>query len=159
MVLYWAIELSMEEVMKNPQIKDFIESHKDLKPLEKIHSTLLFVGRKKKAKPADIETILNELEIKEDPEVPYINSDQRDCVLEIKQFGYSSNAMALDVYSIQFTDDSSDCPSNAVRQHVTMALANGTKAVDSVKTLLGEGTIEVLETPLVLYGKVKGYNY
>ena len=159
MVLYWAIELSLEEVMKNSQIKDFIESHKELKPLEKIHSTLLFVGRKKKSKPAEIDSILGELEIKEDPEEPYIKSNHRDCILTVKQFGHSSNAMALDIESIIFSDDSTECPSNAVRQHVTMALSNGTKAVDSVKTLLGEGTIEVLNTPLVLYGKVKGYNY
>ena len=167
-VIYWAIELSLEEVMKNTQIKDFIESHKELIPLEKIHSTLLFVGRKKKVKvDADIsssvdkiESVMAELKIQEkpeDPEEPYIKSNHRECVLIVKQFGHSANALALDVDSIQFTDDSSKCPSNAVRQHVTMALANGTKAMDSVKTLIGEGTIEVLDTPLILYGKVKGY--
>jgi len=159
MVMYWAIELSLEEVIKNQQIKNFMASHPELVPLEKIHSTLLFVGRKKKVTNDNIENIMEELKIKEDPEEQYIKSERRECVLTVKQFGYSVNAMALDVDSIIFNDDSSKCPSNAIRQHVTMALANKTKAVDSVKTLLGEGTIEVLDVPLKLYGKVKGYNY
>jgi hypothetical protein len=159
MVLYWAIKLSMEDVMKNSQIKDFITTHNELTPLDKIHSTLLFVGRKKKVKQEEIESIMDGLKIKEDPEEPYIKSNQKDCILIVKQFGYSSNAMALDVDSIAFTDDNSKCPSNAMKQHVTLALSNGTNAVDSVKTLLGEGTIVILETPLKLYGKVKGYNY
>jgi len=157
MGLYWAIELSPEEVMDNQQIEKFITSHPELKPLEKIHSTLLFVGRKKQVKPIEIEYLMDKLNIKEDPQEPYIKNKHRECILTINQFGYSSNAMALDVDSIIFSDDSTKCPSNAVRQHVTMALANGIKAVDSVKTLLGEGTIEVLETPLVLYGKVTAY--
>lgn len=159
MVLYWAIELSVEDVMKNLQIKDFITTHNELNPLDKIHSTLLFVGRKKKVKQEEIESVMEQLKIKEDPEDQYIKFNKRDCILTIKQFGYSSNAMALDVDSITFIDDNSKCPSNAIKQHVTMALSNGTKAVDSVKTLLGEGTIEILNTPLKLYGKVKGYNY
>ncbi len=156
MVLYWAIELSLDEVMQNQQIKDFIISHNNLIPLEKIHSTLLFVGRKKKSK--ELETDLVNLSLN-DAEEPYIKNNQRDCVLTIKQFGFSSKAMALDVESIVFKDDSTECPTNAIRQHVTMALSKDTKAVDSVKTLLGEGTIEILNEPLKLYGKVRGYNY
>ncbi len=156
MVLYWAIELSLDEVMQNSQLKQFVDSHKDLIPLEKIHSTLLFVGRKKKSK--ELETDLINLSLN-DAEEPYIKNDQRECVLTVKQFGHSSNALALDVESIIFKDDSTECPSNAIKQHVTLALSKDTKAVDSVKTLQGEGEIEILNEPLKLYGKVRGYNY
>lgn len=158
MVLYWAVELSLDEVMQNTQLREFIESHKDLIPLEKIHSTLLFVGRKKKTKVTDIETDLVTLSLN-DAEEPYIKNNQRYCVLTVKQFGYSSKALALDVESIVFNDDLSECPTNAVRQHVTIALSKDTKAVDSVKTLLGEGTIKILNEPFKLYGKIRGYNY
>lgn len=151
MVLYWAIDIDVKKVMENEQIKNFIGNHKELIPLEKIHSTLLFVGRKKK----NCENSIN----LENPEDIYIKNNDREVIMTVKQFGYSPNAFALDVESIMFVDDKNNCPSNAIRQHVTMALSNGTKAVDSVKTLLGEGTIEMLETPLVLYGKIKGYNY
>jgi hypothetical protein len=167
MFLYWAIELSREEVMKNKQISDFLANHPELIPLDKIHSTLLFVGRTKKPKNeknlSDLMSeklkITDDSDIPNNPEEPYIKINNLDCVLTINQFGFSENALALDVESILFQHDNSKCPSNAIKQHVTLALAKGVKAVDSVKTLLGEGTIEKLDVPLILYGKVKGYKY
>lgn len=139
LTMYWGIELE-NDVFNDFQIKSFLDEHPDLIKLEKIHSTLLFVGKK----------------INKDEEVisPFAG---KVCELVIDAYGYSDDALALRVKSIM--TDNEVVPSFAIQQHVTMALKKGIFAKDSVKTLLGEGTIETLAEPIILTGKVKRYMF
>lgn len=161
-VLYWAVDLDTNDVMSHPIIKEFLKSHPHLKPLQKIHSTLLFVG---KGSSAPVTTPVDELakklagvSISENPEDKYVKLDGKSCTLTVSGYGHSDKAIALNVTNITLCDGDR-CPSNAVRQHVTVALAQGTKAMDSVKTLLGEGTVEKFEEPLILKGTIKGFYF
>jgi hypothetical protein len=164
-VVYWAVALDLKKILENNDIKKFLDEHQDLIMLKEVHSTLLFVGRKKKTANTtnttnltDLVADLGNLQVSNTQE-PYMKLDGKECQLVVKQFGYSANAMALEVKEIKMCEDDTSCPTNAVKQHVTMALSNGTKAVDSVKTLLGEGTIHTLTTPLLLTGTIKGFFY
>ena len=144
-VLYWGVDLNLTDVMEHSEIKSFLAKHPTLVPLKKIHSTLLFVGKT----PLDPETSQ-----KETPET-YKMIDGQNCITTVTGFGYNDQAMALDVVSIKFKETSEDLPSNAVHQHITVALAPKAKAVDSVKTF-NENVVKLSE-PLVLSGRVKGF--
>lgn len=139
LTMYWGVELG-NDVFDNPQIKSFLDEHPDLIKLEKIHSTLLFVGKK----------------INKDEEVisPFSG---KECEILIDAYGYSDDALTLRVKSI--TADNQTVPTFAIQQHITMALKKGIFAKDSVKTLLGEGTVEIFTEPIILTGKVKRYMF
>ena len=140
---YWGVSLNLSIVTENAELQSFLKSHDNLILLEKIHSTLLFVGKKEN-----------------DNERVFIPLEGKLCQLEIIGFGSSESAIALDVKSITYKNDaneSTDVPSFATKQHVTIALSKGTKAVESVKTLLGEGTYTKFDKPIIVTGTVKRY--
>lgn len=158
-VLYWGIDLELSDILINQEIKTFLDNHPELIQLKKVHSTLFFVGRKKVEKTEkDVSDILENMSLL-DPEEPYKKLNGKECELIINAFGYSDDAIALNVQTIKIKDDDSDCPTNAKRQHITIALKTGIKAVDSVKTLLGDGTIHELSSSLILKGFIKSFFY
>jgi len=132
---YWGIRVDSSDILNNIEIKTFLETHKELIPLTKMHSTLLFVGKKICAD-----------EIVFEPHKDKIYS------LTINQFGYNDNALAIEVANIN-----PSVPTFAIKQHITVALKTGEKAVNSVKTLIGEGNIITLEKPLIINGIVTKY--
>lgn len=142
MTSYWGISLT-NDIFQNNQIKQILENNAQLIPLEKIHSTLLYVGKKE-----------NENETQFEPH------EKRECTLKITHFGHTDKAMALRVESITFDDDSS-VPSFAEIQHVTLALRNDTKAKDSVETLKGgdDASLVKFDEPIILKGAIKRYLY
>ena len=116
---YWGIEIS-PEVFEHEQIKSHLTAKSHLKPLEKIHSTLLYVGKKD-----------------DNPhESKFYPLEGKECTLQISRFGCSDDAMALHVDKVTHVEDQKvvDVPTHATQQHITMALRQGVKPVDSVKS-------------------------
>lgn len=126
--LYWSIPLSFQ--VTNPTDLEAINSRIELykmKELPEKHSTLRFIGKKKN----DIDT-------------EYMKLEGKKVVVTVDGFGFDSDkikAISLKVDNIQLINDDdtkSDFPKelmHLVQQHITYALAEGTKAVDSVKTI------------------------
>ena len=137
--LFWGINLDTNLVMNHPPIKDFLDNHSELIPLKSIHSTLLYVGRKEN----------------EDEKI-FEEHQGKICQLEISGYGYSENALALKVNNITFGDDEK-VPSFAETQHITIALSERTKAIDSVKTLQGEGEVIEFEQSFIIEGRLWRY--
>jgi len=162
-VLYWGINLKLDDVMSNSDVKTFLESHTELKPLQRIHSTLLFVGRKKKDEVDALTEQVEKLTIvqipKEKDEKTYSELTGRECEIMISGYGYNDSSLALDVESIVLIDTKEKVPSNAVHQHITLALKEGAKAMDSVKALLGEGHTFKFAEPMKLKGEIKGFYF
>ena len=140
---YWGIELD-PEVFEHPPIKTHLEGHQELIPLKKIHSTLLYVGKKDD----------NPHEAKFQP------LEGKECTLQVTHFGTSEEAMALQIHAITYQDEH-DCetpvPTHATQQHVTMALKKGVKPVDSVKCF--QHQLHSFEQPLTIKGTIKRYLY
>ena len=140
---YWGISLSIN-ILEHNEIKRILEENPQLIPLKNIHSTLLYVGKKE-----------------DDREKNYIMLEGVLCNLTITSIGVSEKAMALKVDKIVYTNDDNiekeliSFPNQ--QQHITLALKQGIKPVDSVKTLLGEGTIIILTEPLIIQGYIKRY--
>lgn len=137
--LYWGVELSLHEA-HTPEILCHLAENKLLISQRKIHTTLLYVGGKEN--PA---------------ENLFFESESKNCILKVTGYGYNDVALALDVAEVKFADSGLDVQTFAVKQHVTIALAAGTKAVDSVKTLIGEGTVVLFDKPLYLEGILTRY--
>jgi hypothetical protein len=149
--IYWGIELS-NDLFDNSIIKEFLtDKGKNLIPLplsvkkKGIHSTLVFFKK-------DCDSSFYD-----ECESYYSKYDNKIANLIIPRFGYSENALALDVESIKY--DNEEIKSYAIKQHVTMALKEGIFAVDSVKTLLGEGTIIDFDIPLSINGTIKRFYF
>lgn len=137
---YWGIEYNPEEILRLPQLREHIELHKvnpNHKLNTKFHTTLLYVGKKV-----------------DERENVFIPLEGRDICVTVTGFGISNNAIAVNV-----SDDSimSNIPSFNDKHHITIALANGTPAKDSVKTLCGEGTMINFDVPITIVGKIKRY--
>lgn len=123
--LYWSVPLTFQVTDKTDleAINSRIEIHKMKELLEK-HSTLRFIGKKKN----DIDS-------------EYMKLEGQKVKVYVDGFGYSSKAISLKVDNIQLInedDTKSDFPRelmHLVQQHITYALSEGTKAVDSVKTI------------------------
>lgn len=141
---YWAIELD-NSIFEQPEVKEFLAANPHLVPLNKVHSTLLFVGGSK-----DPVVHTRAAEVSQ-------HKDKR-CVVETDGFGYSDKACALSVTSIMLEDIGEVMPSYPNKhQHVTLALSAKTKAVESVETLVRpERTFTTFPDKLVLYGTVRG---
>lgn len=139
---YWGISLN-REIFDHPQIKTHLTAKPHLIGLEHIHSTLLYVGKKD-----------------DNPhEIYYHPHEGKDCLLTVTQLGCSDDAMALKIDKIQFADDANEThvPSHATQQHVTLALKQGIKAVDSIKCF-NHKMIQLSE-PIVIKGHIKRYLY
>ena len=126
--LYWSVPLSFQ--VTNPidleAINSRIELHK-MKELTEKHSTLRFIGKKKN-----------------DIDAEYMKLEGKKVVVSVDGFGFDSDkikAISLKVDNIQLINEDetkSDFPRelmHLVQQHITYALAEGAKAVDSVKTI------------------------
>lgn len=139
--LYWGIKLSIDQIVSSyDPIKDALTSNPDLKQNKEMHTTLLFVGRK------------------DNPdEEQYKEHIGKKCTVTIGGHGISSVALCLHVIGMVFTETNTPVPScQQVKQHVTVALKEGTKAVDSVKAL-DEGTYVEYTQPLQLDGVLYQY--
>jgi len=160
---YWAVELDMN-IFLHPEIESRLKLNTNLIPLKKIHSTLLYVGKK-----------INDLE------KVFIEFENIECTLTIDRIGISSNAMALGVKSIVYKNENTntecDLPTFAEKQHITLALADGIPAKDSVLTLYDKtdnidtivipknddnqgntsSKITYIEPQIIIQGKVKKY--
>ena len=133
---YWGISVDTNVVLNHPEI--FIPKELGLVPNKDMHTTLLFVGGKAS----------NE----------YDEHIDKECTMAVVGYGYSDKALALEVGEVLFADTEEPVKSHAVKQHITVALAKGTKAVDSVKTLLGEATmVRKFVEPIILHGKLRRY--
>lgn len=138
---YWGVELNVNDITQIEQIKQALYDKPQLKQLEKIHSTLLFVGKKEGNTNEDIFKPL----------------EKKQCNVNISSFGLSDNALCVKVDSITYleNDEEKNMPTFATHQHITFALGNGTKAVDSVKAL-SDGQIINIDKK-ILSGTVKRY--
>jgi hypothetical protein len=148
--LYWSIPLSFQ--VKDPTDLEAINSRIELyklKELSEKHSTLRFIGKKKN----DID---NE----------YMKFEGKKVIVTVDGFGYDFDkvkAISLKVVNIELIEDDGtkiDFPRDLmhpVHQHITYALGEGTKAVDSVKTItepsVNGGYYKFVET-LVIEGIV-----
>jgi len=138
---YWGIELDTN-IFDHQHIHIHLTEKPDLIKLDKIHSTLLYVGKKDDNPHED----------------KYHHIEGKDCQLTISKFGCSTDAMALFVDKITYHNEQHEevnVPTHAIQQHVTMALKKGVKAVDSIKCF-EHGLIDLPE-PLVIRGKIKRY--
>lgn len=145
---YWGIELD-NTAFEYSSIKEYLESNPHLVKLQKIHLTLLYVGK------------VNTMKDKEDTIAPYVG---KNCKLTIDAFGCSDIACALRVKNITLCDDAYIVvPSYTIQQHITMALKVGTPAKDSVLTLTtpdtNNGKVVMLPEELVLMGTIKRYMF
>lgn len=136
--LYWSAKLGpCDKAFDHPVIKQILDDNKDLVKLNEIHSTLLYMGRK----------------INENEEF-LIKIKGQKCIVSINGFGYSNCALALSVENVKL-ETGDDVPFFEKKQHITMALKEGTSAKDSVETLLGNGTFVPLEgDKLQLHGTI-----
>lgn len=89
----------------------------------------------------------------------YVKHIDKECKMVITGHGISNKAMALKVKSIKFKNTDIDVKSFSAQQHITVALSKDTKAVDSIKTLLGEGIVTIYPEPFIVYGKLTIYIY
>ena len=148
--LYWSIPLSVPITNSTDleAINSRIELYK-MKELPEKHSTLRFIGKKKN-----------------DIDLEYMKLEGKKVVVTVDGFGFDSDkikAISLKVENIQLInedDTKSDFPRelmHLVQQHITYALADGTKAVDSVKTITepsASGGYYKFAEPLVIEGIV-----
>lgn len=138
---YWGIELD-PNIFEHHHINNHLTTKPELTKLDKIHSTLLYVGKKD-----------------DNPhESKYHPIEGKECHLTISKIGCSTDAMALLVDKITYCNEQQEemiVPTHATQQHVTMALKKGVKAVDSIKCF-EHGFIDLPET-MVIHGKIKRY--
>lgn len=140
---YWGVDLDMS-ILDKKEIKEFLELNPLLIKNKKIHCTLLYVGKK--------EGNVDEEKFKD--------LEGKEVFVNITGFGHSENAMALQVDLVSYVNDSNEIivvPFFGVQKHITVALKEGVKAVDSVKTLLGEGTVINFDNEYIVKGSIKRY--
>ena len=135
---FWGVEVDRPMVHANPMVAECLTNNPELVPLKNIHTTLLFVGGKDN-----------------NDEQQFFQYMSKKCTVVVSGHGYNKNALALRVESVKFVESGENVPSYATIQHITIALAKNVMAVDSVKTLQGEGTIVDYDTPLILEGELK----
>jgi hypothetical protein len=144
--IYWGIELDKDEILQNATVSYWLAEFPVLVPLSKgMHTTLQWIGRK-----SDID------------DSHYHELIGKECQVAVSRLAVSDTAMALEVSDMVFVDNGEAVPAKPnKKQHITVALAPGEKAVDSVMTLTGEykGYCRFAEFPLVLTGTLKGYKY
>ncbi len=136
---YWGIQLDVNAILEHDVIKNSLVEKSNLIPQKHMHSTMLYVGKK-------------------DDERELLFTDHREkmCSVIVTGHGLSDSALALQVEGIKFSDSEDVVPTFATIQHVTVALASGIKAVDSIKSF-DEGVITQYGEKLVLSGKLKQY--
>ena len=141
--VYWGIEVDTATILAHEPVKKSMEENPQLVPQPKMHTTLLFVGRKD-----------------DEREKLFLPHKDQECLVTVDAHGISKDALALRVSSLQFVDDSIKTEvvpafPNKI-QHVTVALSPGTKAVNSIESF-EQGTTVEYDTNLVLTGKMTQY--
>lgn len=139
--LYWGVKLDINAILEHELIKKSLDEKSNLIPLQYMHSTVLYVGRKE-----------------DEREISFTEHKERLCYVTVNGHGLSDFALALRVGEIKFVDDAETVPSFNLIQHVTVALAKDVKAVESIKSF-DEGTIIEYEQNLVLTGTLKQFFY
>lgn len=138
-IVYYAVSIENELFEK---FENVLKENDKLIKLEKIHSTLIFFKN-------------HDPSLYEECKTYYSKFENIQVNIDIVGYGISENAFALDVSGIQCGDE--EIKTYAIKQHITMALKENIKAVESVKTLLGEGTVVKLDEPLKITGFIKPY--
>ena len=134
--VYWGVELS-NDLFEIPEIKHFLKNHKNLISLPKIHSTLIYNN-----------TSYDEY---------YSLYENKECTLIVPSYAYSYDALVLNVESVKYNNKNIN--THNIKQHITLALKKNISPVESIKTLLGQGTIVNFKFPLIIYGKIKKFNF
>ena len=141
--VYWGIEVDIATILAHEPVAKSLTENPQLVPLKKMHTTLLFVGRKEDERDKLF--------------LPY--KDQM-CQISVNAHGLSQDALALRVSKLEFVDDTikgDAVPAYPnIAQHVTVALKDGVKAVESVKSF-AEGVMVDYDSDLVLTGKLTQY--
>jgi hypothetical protein len=140
---YWGVDLG-DQPFNHTQVKTHLSEKQHLVALNRVHSTLLYVGKK--------------------PDNPhenkYLTLEGKECEVVVSSYGCSDDAMALKVDRISYKnerDEVVELPTHATIQHVTMALKKGIKPVDSFKCF-EQGMVSLAE-PLIIKGTIKRYLY
>ncbi len=136
---YWGIQLDVNAILEHDVIKNSLVEKSNLIPQKHMHSTMLYVGKKD-----------------DERELLFTDHKEKMCSVIVTGHGLSDSALALQVEGIKFSDSEDVVPTFATIQHVTVALASGIKAVDSIKSF-DEGVITQYDEKLVLSGKLKQY--
>jgi hypothetical protein len=141
-IVYWGIEINPNDILNIPEIAACLAANPALVPNKRMHTTLKWVGRKSNYDDSEF--------------VPLVD---KDCHLFISLYGVSEKALALSVDDMSFVDsDLGKVPSYPnEQQHITVALAEGEKAVNSVQTLKKD--TYNLSQKVQLNGKLQGYKY
>lgn len=141
LTMYWGVMLN-NDIFQNVMIQSELTSNPALIPLTKIHSTILFVGKKE----------TEELQLSEMSLVPLLD---QTCQVIVSGYGVTENALALAVDTINYNDQSLPVYP-AKKLHVTMALKKGISAKDSVEVFFDAGgKIVTFDEPIILQGIVK----
>ncbi len=137
--LYWGIQLDVNAILEHDLIKNSLVEKSNLIPQKHMHSTMLYVGKKD-----------------DERELVFNDHKEKMCNVIVTGHGLSDSALALQVEGIKFVDGEDAVPTFATTQHVTVALASGVKAVDSIKSF-DEGVVTKYDENLILSGKLKQY--
>jgi hypothetical protein len=139
---YWGVELEPNIIQQSESVRLCFEQHPEIIPLKKIHSTLLYVGKKQN-----------------DNEEVFRHIEGILCDIIIDGYGFSDNAIAYKVNSINYVNNSEvkQVPSFATIQHITLGLKKGVHAVESVKVLSSEGTYNEFQEKILVKGILKRF--
>lgn len=140
--IYWCVEFSdneLNKILKNESIAQQLKNNPQLITLNKMHTTLLYLGKKDNNSEKD-----------------YFDVIGKECNLEVDCYAVSENSLCLNVSCLQFNDNKLNVPTFAKRQHVTVALKQNVRAADSTLAFEQGDTIN-FDTKLVLKGFIKRY--
>lgn len=133
--LYWAVEI---ENFVNDEINEFIKDKSKLIPLYKIHTLLLFVGKKDNEK-----------------ENIFFEHNKKKCSVLISEFSCSTDALCIKVDNILFKDNTK-VPIFIKVPHITFALREGIDAKYSINAFTDGITIQ-LKKPVKITGRIKQF--
>lgn len=134
-IKYWGVFVNMSKIMYL-ELNFFLQSKPELRRLNKIYSTLLFVGKKNDRS--------NELY--------YEQNRKRLCKLNISGFGWSDAAVVLKVSNITFLDTGLTVQSHNPVQRITIAVSKKLKKIDAIQILNGN----FVSAPIEFIGELNG---
>jgi hypothetical protein len=142
MTSYWGVELR-NEIFNNVTISNILKEYPSLVPLDRLHCTLLYVGKKE----CDNEKVF----------VPF---ERRVCKVFVDAVAYSEDALVLRVKRVTYKegDNILDMQHFQDQLHVSLAV-NKSKGVQTKNSVdaFASGTITEFDTEIVLTGKVKRF--
>lgn len=137
-IAFWAVEFSISDFSKYTKINS------NLIPLSTIHSTLLYITSKNKNHSHIFEKL-----------------EAIKCKTTISGYCYSNDAIVMKVSNITYINDKNVHTivpffPPTKKQHITLALSEGTRAKDSIRCF-SNGTKIEFKTPLIVFGYIKRY--